>query len=164
MIPRCLALAVLVTTLAANVAGGQQTGSSGQGVGKADAHANDISGMYSFLRDGEFVQITVEEGQVSGYVSRFGDSDTDKGQFIDQFFSKASLDSDRLSFKTKTVHGVWYEFSGVVTTTQGKKPAEEGYRVIKGTLIEHAMDASNADKPRQRQLEMKSFPQDLSKP
>jgi hypothetical protein len=161
MIPRSLVVAVVVAMLATNVAGRQQTG---QGPGKADAHANDISGMYSFLRDGEFVQITVEDGQVSGYVSRFGDSDTDKGQFIDQFFDKASLSGDRLSFKTKTVHGVWYEFSGVVATTPGKQPAQEGYWVIKGTLIQHAVDASGADKPRQRTMEMKSFPQDLSKP
>lgn len=161
MIPRCLVVAVVVAILATNVAARQQTG---QGQGKADARANDISGMYSFLRDGEFVQITVEDGQVSGYISRFGDSDTDKGQFIDQFFDKASLSGDRLSFKTKTVHGVWYEFSGVVATTPGKQPAQEGYWVIKGMLIQHAVDASGADKPRRRQMEMKSFPQDLSKP
>src|SRR5260370_11599550 len=36
----------------------------------------DYSGMYSFLRDGEFVQITVEDqGRVTGFVSRYGDSE-----------------------------------------------------------------------------------------
>jgi len=34
----------------------------------------EYSGMYNFLRDGEFVQITVEdEGNVTGFISRFGD-------------------------------------------------------------------------------------------
>jgi hypothetical protein len=78
--------------------------------------------MYSFLRDGEFVQLTLEDGKASGFISRFGDTDSDKDQFIDQFFDQASLAADRLSFKTKTVHGVWYEFTGVITITPGKRP------------------------------------------
>jgi hypothetical protein len=147
-------LLALVTFMAA-----QQTGSSA-----APDSTNDPSGMYSFLREGEFVQLTLEDGKLSGYVSRFGDSDSDKGTFIDQFFDKATLDGDRLKFTTKTVHGTWYEFTGVIAKASGKQPAQEGYRVIKGTLIQHMTDANKADKPRQREVEFKSFPQDLSKP
>jgi hypothetical protein len=152
-----LALALVVALLAFVAA--QQPRSSG-----AQDSANDPSGMYSFLRDGEFVQLTLEDGKLSGYVSRFGDSDSDKGTFIDQFFDKATLDGDRLNFTTKTVHGTWYEFTGVITKASGKQPAEEGYRVIKGTLIQHMTDANKVDKSRQREVEFKSFPQDLSKP
>jgi hypothetical protein len=130
----------------------------------AQDSASDVSGMYTFLREGEFVQLTVDEGRLSGYVSRFGDADSDKGQFIDQFFDKASLQSNRLSFNTKTVHGVWYEFSGTVSVVPGRKPGEEGYRVIKGTLIQHATDAKGAEKTMQRQVDFKSFPADLSQP
>lgn len=126
--------------------------------------ANDPSGMYSFLREGEFVQLTLEDGALSGYVSRFGDSDSDKDQFIDQFFDKAALNGDRLTFTTKTVHGTWYEFSGVMSKAAGKQPGQEGYRVIKGTLIQHTTDANKVDKPSRREVEFKSFPQDLSKP
>jgi hypothetical protein len=49
----------------------------------ADAKAADrpglqYSGMYSFLKEGEFVQVTVEDaGRVTGFVSRFGDLDSD---------------------------------------------------------------------------------------
>jgi len=33
----------------------------------------EYSGMYNFLRDGEFVQVTVEDqGNVTGFISRFG--------------------------------------------------------------------------------------------
>jgi hypothetical protein len=120
--------------------------------------------MYTFLRDGEFVQLTVEDGRLSGYVSRFGDTDSDKGEFIDQFFDKTSLEGDRLSFTTKVVHGVSYSFTGLVSTTAGKQPGQEAYRVIKGMLIQHATDALGKDKPVQRQVELKSFPADLSKP
>jgi len=135
-----------------------------QNVAKSQDATGDISGMYTFLREGEFVQLTVEEGRLSGYVSRFGDSDSDKDQFIDQFLDKTSLEGDHLSFSTKIVHGVWYDFSGTISTTSGRKPAEEGYRVIKGTLIQHATDAKGAEKTMQRQVEFKSFPADLSRP
>jgi hypothetical protein len=135
----------------------------GQSSSDQDA-ASNVSGMYTFLHEGEFVQLTVDDGKLSGYISRFGDSDSDRGQFIDQFFDKTSLQGDHLSFNTKTIHGVWYDFSGTIVTTPSRKPAEEGYRVIKGTLIQHATDDHGVEKTMQRQVEFKSFPADLSKP
>ena len=126
--------------------------------------SNDVSGMYTFLREGEFVQLTLEEGRLTGYVSRFGDSDSDRGQFIDQFFDHASLQGDHLSFNTKTVHGIWYDFNGTISVIPGRKPGEEGYRVIKGTLVQHATDAKGVEKAMQRQVEFKSFPADLTRP
>jgi hypothetical protein len=165
MIRKCLVWVAVVLSLLMLPAAAQQPPSSTEPkTEKAKDSGNDPSGMYSFLRDGEFVQLTIDDGKLSGYISRFGETESDKGTFIDQFFDKASLDGDRLSFTTKTVHGIWYGFTGVVTIAPGKQPAQEGYRVIKGTLVQHMIDANNADKPRQRQVEFKSFPQDLSKP
>jgi len=57
--------------------------------------------MYSFLRDGEFVQVTVEDhGRVTGFVSRFGDSESDRGVFLDHFFKSGKLDANQLAFTT----------------------------------------------------------------
>ena len=123
--------------------------------------ANDISGSYTFLREGEYVELTMEDGKLSGYVSRYGDSEDDKGEFIDQFFDTTALTGDHLSFNTKTVHGTWYDFTGTITTVPGKKPADEGYRSMKGTLVEHTTDAKGAEKTTQRQVEFKSIPTDL---
>jgi hypothetical protein len=151
----CLALlAVFATSLVA------QTPS--QKGGAVDPE-NDPSGMYSFLKEGEYVQLTFDEGQLSGFISRFGDSDTDRGQFIDQFFSKGSLKDDHLSFATKTIHGVWYEFDGTIQKQPGKQPNQEGYRVLKGTLKQHTADAKGADKVRERTVEFKSFPEGVSR-
>src|SRR3954467_3765284 len=69
----------------------------------ASAQADDnISGMYSFEREGEFVQITVEVRSpnadktkplaVTGFISRFGDTESDRGAFLDHFISKGTLD------------------------------------------------------------------------
>jgi hypothetical protein len=143
---------------------GQSTSSApvaNQSTVKSPATADDPSGTYTFLKDGEFVQLNIEAGKLSGYISRFGDADSDKGEFIDQFFEKASLDGQRVTFTTKVVHGVSYEFKGMVTLTPGRLPKQEGYRVLKGTLTQHAQDASGSEKTSQRAVEFKSFPPDM---
>jgi hypothetical protein len=129
----------------------------------APSNANDPSGMYTFLKEGEFVQLNVEDGKLSGFVSRFGDTDSDKGEFIDQFFDKASLDGNHLSFKTNTVHAISYDFDGTVSVEPGKKVGDEGYRVIRGKLTLHATDAKGNESASERIVEFKLFP-DLRHP
>jgi len=129
----------------------------------APAVSSDLSGMFTFLKEGEFVQLTVDDGQLTGFVSRFGDTDSDKGQFIDQFFDKATLQGDRLNFTTKPVHAVWYEFDGTLTTVAGKQKGEEGYRVIRGKLTLHSADAKGVEHASERTVEFKSFP-DMRRP
>jgi len=119
----------------------------------------DYSGMYSFLQDGEFVQLTIEnDGTVTGFVSRYGDSESDRGAFLDQFFKQGKLDGTKLSFTTDTVHGVWYEFKGTVERGEGKTPANEGYYVMKGTLTENRTDADKKVTSKSREIVFKSFP------
>ena len=125
----------------------------------------DYSGMYSFLQDGEFVQVTVEEeGRVTGFVSRYGDLDSDKGQFLDHFFKQGKLDGNKLSFTTETVHGAWFDFKGRIDRGPGKTPSDEGYYIIKGTLTRYTTDADKKTSARTREVAFKSFPQDISPP
>jgi hypothetical protein len=125
---------------------------------------DDYSGMYTFLREGEFVQVTVEdEGKVSGFISRFGDSEADKDTFLDQFFESGKLDSNHLSFTTKNVHGSWFTFEGTLERGSGKRPDEEGYFVIRGTLNRFQSDADKKKTSQNsRRVEFKSFPRDVS--
>jgi hypothetical protein len=123
--------------------------------------ADNYSGMYSFLRDGEFVQITVEEaGVVTGFVSRFGDSESDRGAFLDQFFKQGKLEGTQLGFTTETVHGVWFEFKGAADRGEGKSPSEEAYHILKGTLTEFRTGADKRVTAKSREVVFKSFPQD----
>src|SRR5213595_407676 len=85
--------------------------------------AEDYSAMYSFLQDGEFVQVTVEDqGRVTGFVSRYGDLESDRGAFLDQFFKQGKLDGKKLTFDTQIVHGISYAFKGSFERGQGKNP------------------------------------------
>ena len=127
--------------------------------------ANNYSGMYSFLQDGEFVQLTVEDkGSVTGFISRYGDLESDRGEFLDLFFKSGKLDGQNLSFTTQTVHGVWYEFKGTVERGPGKNPGDEAYYLLKGTLIQNSTDADKKTSSKSRDVTFKSFPQDLDAP
>ena len=121
------------------------------------------SGMYTFLKDGEFVQVTVEdEGRVTGFISRFGEGESDKGAFLDQFFKTAKLEGNKLSFTTEIVHGVSFDFRGTVERGEGKKPGDDSYYVIKGALTEKVTDVNKKVSSSSRDVVFKMFPQEAS--
>jgi hypothetical protein len=123
----------------------------------------EYSGMYSFLKEGEFVQITVEDaGRVTGFVSRYGDGESDKGAFLDQFFKSGKLEGNKLTFITDIVHGVAFNFSGTVERGEATNVREEGYFVLKGTLTENASDVNKKVTSHSQQVAFKMFPQDTA--
>jgi hypothetical protein len=135
-----------------------QTASTASKDGKA---GQEYSGMYTFLTEGEFAQLTVEDaGHVTGFISRYGDGESDKGAFLDQFFKSGKLDGNKLSFTTETVHGVWFDFKGTVERGEGKKPGDEAYYVLKGTLTQNSSDVNKKVNSRSRDVVLKMFPQD----
>ena len=136
--------------------------SQGQKPTAPEKSGADYSGMYSFLRDGEFVQVTVEDaGKVTGFVSRYGDTESDRGVFLDHFFKEGKLEGNHLSFRTDTVHGVSYEFRGTIERGEGKTPGDEAYYLLKGTLAENSMDEGKKTSAQNREVALKMFPQDL---
>lgn len=158
-----LSIVTVVVPASLGVAVAQdRAGNSSHNAVEQKTFGDEISGMYTFLREGEFVQITVEEGKLSGFVSRYGERDSDKDAFLDQFFSKASLDGKKISFTTKPVHGTWFEFAGQVSRGEAKTPDKEGYWVIHGTLKEFDEDESKKVSSKSREATFKSFPQDIN--
>ena len=131
------------------------------GPGNAKSSA-DYSGMYSFLREGEFVQITVEQqGRVTGFVSRYGDTESDRGVFLDHFFKQGRLDGNQLTFTTEVVHGLAHEFRGRVERGEGKNPGDEAYYVLRGILTENTVDDAKRTSSRSREVALRIFPRDL---
>jgi hypothetical protein len=124
--------------------------------------SEDYSGMYTFLRDGEFVQINLEDaGRVTGFVSRYGEGESDQGAFLDQFFKQGKLEGKKLTFSTETVHGVGYEFKGTVERGPGKNVGDDSYYILKGTLKQYTSDADKKTSSKSREVVFKAFPQDL---
>jgi len=121
------------------------------------------AGMYTFLSEGEFVQITIEDaGAVSGFISRYGDLDSDKGAFLDHFFKGGKLTGAQLMFKTETVHGTWFDFTGSFGRGEGKNPGDEAFYMLKGTLVQHVVDENQKMTTKTREVALKSFPQKMT--
>ncbi|HKD81653.1 MAG TPA: hypothetical protein VKH81_18315 [Candidatus Angelobacter sp.] len=163
--PKIIGLLTLVTFGALSQA---QSGFAVRGQSKAgeqdspqaaSSPADDISGMYSFLKEGEFIQINLDENRVTGYISRLGDSDSDRGVFLDQFFDKASIKDHDVSFTTKPLHGVWFEFKGKYERGPVKTKAEDGYYLLRGTLKEYSTGDNKSTVSRSRQVEFKMLGQ-----
>lgn len=128
-------------------------------VGKDANGGRTYSGMYTFLKDGEFLQVTVEdEGRVTGFISRFGEGESDKGAFLDQFFKSGKLDGNKLSFTTEIVHGVSFDFKGTIERGEGKNPGDEAYYLIKGTLTQNTSDVNKKISSHSREATFKMFP------
>jgi hypothetical protein len=119
------------------------------------------SGMYTFLKDGEFVQVTVEDdNSVTGFISRYGEGESDKGAFLDQFFKSGKLDGNKLTFTTELVHGVGFDFKGTVERGDGKSAGEDGYFVLKGTLTQNVSDVNKKVTSHSQPVALKKFPED----
>ena len=128
-----------------------------------DASGHAYAGMYTFLKEGEFLQLTVEDNNsVTGFISRFGDGESDKGAFLDQFFKTGKLDGNKLTFNTEVVHGVSFDFKGTVERGEGKNPGDEAYFVLKGTLNENSTDVNKKTTSHAREVALKMFPQDAA--
>ena len=125
----------------------------------------DYSGMYSFVKEGEFMQITLEDkGKVSGFISRYGDSENNKGTFLDQFIKSGSSDGKHVSFSTESIHGVIYSFDGAFERGPGKRPQDEGYYILRGTLTRDVSSPDNKEAAQKREVEFRSFPRDADAP
>jgi hypothetical protein len=123
--------------------------------------APSYSGMYAFLKEGEFVQLTVEDdGRVTGFISRYGEGDSDKGTFLDQYFKSGKLDGNQLNFTTQVVHAVSFDFKGTIERGDGKTQGDEGYFVLKGSLTENLTDANKKTTSRSQDVALKMFPQE----
>jgi hypothetical protein len=124
----------------------------------------EISGMYSFVHEGEFVQLEANGDKVDGVVSRFKSDDPEKAeaQFVDQSFESGKLQGSELSFRTRPLDGVWFEFTGKVERGEGKSPSDESYWIIRGKLTETRKAADGKTTTKTHELTMKSFPLDAS--
>ncbi len=113
--------------------------------------AADCSGMYSFLQEGEFLQLSIgDHGEVTGFVSRYSDAGGEHRTFVDHFLKEGRLIGDKLTFTTQEVQNLSYEFKGAIERGSGKDPADEGYYVLKGELTQFKSDPQRKTAPKAR--------------
>lgn len=121
----------------------------------------DFSGTYTFLRDDDDLQINVQNGRLDGYVTRYGETESDKAVQLQHLIEKSSLTGDEISFTTSKIHGVWFEFKGKVRHGDGKTPSQEGFYVLEGTITRYETGADKRTTARSRAVQFRSLPSDF---
>jgi hypothetical protein len=97
----------------------------------------EASGEYMLGHPGELIEITMQFGELSGYISRQGDGESDSGTPLTFFFEQASVRGPELKFTTRQIHGIWYSFQGTIVRGPGKARSDDGYYLLTGELIQH---------------------------
>jgi hypothetical protein len=114
---------------------------------------DEASGEYGFGQPGEVIQIILEPpGRLTGYISRFGNHESDQGTPLTFLFLRTSVAGEQIQFETNTVHGVWYSFRGSITRGTAETRSQEGYYRLSGLLEEHDLAAGSVQK---RNLDLK---------
>jgi len=112
---------------------------------------DSATALYTFLHEGETVQINIEHGHVSGYVTR-----KENGTQVDQKFESAVLEGDRLTWSTRPMHGTYFSFDGQISHDPNASKDKRGFYKIRGTVTTHKR--GNAS---EKQLTMQSLPESL---
>ena len=158
--PKTLLLMLLsLAPLALGQAG--STNTAKPSANSPSASIGDFSGTYSFLREGEDLQVNVQNGKLDGFVSRYGDSEADKNVLLQHFIEKSSVSGDAVAFTTDKIHGVWFEFKGKVRRGDGKTAAHEGYYVLEGTITRYDTGADKKVTAKSREVTFRSLPTDF---
>lgn len=84
-------------------------------------------GEYALDENGSMVQITIEHNRLSGYVTKM-----DGGTALTRFFDHTTVNGNRLTFDTKTVHGMKYSFAGSIVRGDTETAAESGFYRLAG--------------------------------
>jgi len=71
---------------------------------------------------------------------------------------KGSLDGDKITFVTKPVHGISYEFAGTVERGAAATHDKDGYYELRGTLTQNTIAQDKIIAAKSREITMKLFP------
>ena len=75
--------------------------------------------------------------RLQGYLTRMGDGSSDRGAPLTYFFARTTVSPTQLTFITRQVHGVWWNFAGTIDRGSAQSNAQKGYYFLNGMLTEH---------------------------
>lgn len=109
---------------------------------------DDVSGEYELDESGSVVQITIEHDRLTGYVTEM-----DHGSALTLIFDAAAVEGRRVSFTTRTVHGLRYSFAGTIVRGEQASASDSGYYLLAGDWTAY----SNSGRKTER-VSLKSTP------
>ncbi len=113
----------------------------------------EASGEYELDGKGSVVQISIDQNRLTGYMTRM-----EQGASLTLFFDRTAVDGSRLSFTTRTVHGLRYSFAGTIVRGDAATSSQTGfYRLVGNLTTIHAAAIRDAGRETQR-VSLKSTP------
>lgn len=146
---RLKAVWVVVALAALSAAGNLKAQSAAGQIG-------DITGDYEFLQPYNTLAILQEDQMVKGYIDVLqGQSESDA--IISYPITIGERKDDHLEFRTRTIHAMYYRFSGTVQRGQGKKKGDPDYIELVGELQTiHHNSVTHEDTVDRKQVVLKS--------
>ena len=135
-LPAVVLLSVIPVALAQTAPVLRQRGDGEQGPQTRAAKGvstlpDEASGEYELDERGPehglVVQITIEQSRLTGYVTKM-----EQGTALTLFFDHTTIDGNRVTFTTKTVHGLRYAFAGTIVRGDAETASEAGFYRLAG--------------------------------
>jgi hypothetical protein len=99
----------------------------------AASKVGDITGDYQFLEPYNTLAILQEDEMLKGYIDVLqGQSESDA--IISYPITIGERKGDHVEFRTRTIHEMYYRFSGTVQSGSGKKKGDPDYLELAGEL------------------------------
>jgi hypothetical protein len=94
---------------------------------------SDITGDYDFLQPYNTLAILQEDQMINGYIDVLqGQSESDA--ILSYPITIGERKGDHVEFRTRTIHEMYYRFSGTVQRGKGKKKEDADYMELLGEL------------------------------
>lgn len=91
------------------------------------------SGEYQMSADdSSVVQITIDQGRLTGYVTKM-----ENGVTLTLLFTHTTLSGSRVSFTTTTIHALHYQFKGMIVRGDALSMDQTGFFMLTGKLTEY---------------------------
>jgi len=92
----------------------------------------DMTGSYEFLSEDNTLAVLEEEERLSGYIDILEGGDEDG--IILTYTLNGTRKVNQVEFKTKTIHRIYYRFSGKLLRGEGKTENDPDFLRVAGTL------------------------------
>ena len=117
-----------------------------------------MTGRYHFLGPEDTLSILQEGDTLKGYIDVYpGQSESDA--ILSYAISIGSRKDNRVEFKTRTIHEVYYRFSGTVARGAGRKASDPDYLQLTGDLETVTLNSvTDTQKVQKQPVVFKSIP------
>ncbi|MGH9397832.1 MAG: hypothetical protein ACRD18_13410 [Terriglobia bacterium] len=124
----------------------------------APPEAPRMTGRYHFLGPEDTLSILQEGNTLKGYIDVYpGENESDA--ILSYAMSVGSRKGNHVDFKTRTIHEVYYRFSGTVERGAGRTPRDPDYLQLTGSLETVTLNSVTDTKKIQKQpVVFKSIP------